>query len=134
MVCVQCHHKTQVINSRHQKRSNTVWRRRSCTNCGIIFTTNESADYGALWAVVAKNGRLSPFSRDKLMLSIYGSLQHRKTALSDAAGLADTVIARLAPSITGGSLSSASIKTTAQVALNRFDTLASTHYQAFHKE
>lgn len=134
MVCIQCHQKTQVINSRHQKRPNTVWRRRSCTKCTLIFTTTETADYSALWAVMASSGRLNPFSRDKLLLSIYNSLQHRKTAISDAAGLVDTIITKLSTTVSEGSLKSTSIRTITQVALNRFDIVASTHYQAFHKD
>lgn len=98
-----------------------------------MFSTEESAQYGGSWTVRDASGSVEPFSRDKLFLSLYQSCQHRPAALSDAGGLADTVIRRLAPRVKAGTLASQVIAQTAQVALNRFDRAASTHYQAFHK-
>jgi transcriptional repressor NrdR len=133
MVCIQCGAETQVFNSRHQKRSNQVWRRRKCLKCQAVFSTTESADYGALWAVIGKNGRLTPFSRDRLFLSLYNSLQHRHSAIKDANGLTTTVISKLTPLASNASLPSSVILSTVQLTLNRFDNVASVHYHAFHK-
>lgn len=133
MVCIQCGGETAVSNSRHQKRLNQVWRRRLCKSCGSVFTTEESADYAGSWAVQSHSGTISPFSRDKLLLSLHRSLQHRKSALNDASALTDTVIKKLSNSIKEGRLESQQIKQAAQVALNRFDKAASVHYAAFHK-
>jgi transcriptional repressor NrdR len=132
MVCIHCESKTQVINSRPQKRHNQVWRRRECLKCGAIFTTEESPLYNATWAVTSKKGVLQPFSRDKLFLSLYKSCQHRRTATSDAAGLTDTIIKKLASQSSGGLIDRHFIIQVAQVALNRFDDAASVHYRAFH--
>ncbi|HET7060465.1 MAG TPA: hypothetical protein VFH99_04115 [Candidatus Saccharimonadales bacterium] len=134
MVCVQCGGQTRVINSRHQRRANQVWRRRQCRNpqCGAVFTSEETAAYNAAWAVQGPSGKLAPFSRDKLLLSLYKSLEHRSTAVADAGGLADTVIKRLSGAVTDGVIESQAIVHAAQVALNRFDKAASTHYSAFH--
>lgn len=133
MVCVQCGSPTQVINSRHQKRANQVWRRRRCRQCSAVFTSEESAAYGAAWAVLGPSGALKPFSRDKLFLSLHRSLQHRSTALEDAAGLTDTVIEKLSGAVKDGVIESRTIVSTVQVALTRFDKAAGTHYAAFHK-
>jgi transcriptional repressor NrdR len=133
MVCIQCGGETAVTNSRHQKRLNQVWRRRHCKNCGSVFTTEESASYGGSWAVQGRSGVLSPFSRDKLLLSLHRSLQHRESALNDASALADTIIKKLSSSIKEGRLESQQVKQAVQVALNRFDKPASVHYAAFHK-
>lgn len=132
MVCIQCAGDTQVINSRQQKRANQVWRRRKCQRCASIFTSEETAAYGASWAVRVSSGGLTPFSRDKLFLSLHRSLQHRKTALADASGVADTVIKRLSGVVTEGVIESQAIIHAAQVALNRFDKAASVSYGAFH--
>ncbi len=132
MVCIQCGGQTQVINSRHQKRANQVWRRRKCRQCGAIFTSEETAAYGASWAVQGSRGGLAPFSRDKLFLSLYRSCQHRPTALADASGLADTVMKKLSIAVTDGVIDRQAIIHAAQVALNRFDKAASTSYAAFH--
>lgn len=134
MVCIHCGGETKVVNSRLQRRNNQVWRRRRCLNpdCGALFTSEESADYGSAWAVRNASGGLKPFSRDKLLLSLHGSLKHRPTALQDAGGLADTVIRRLAAAVTDGALESHAIISTTLVALNRFDKAAGVHYAAHH--
>ena len=133
MVCIQCGQKTQVINSRPQLRSNQVWRRRQCLECGAVFTTGERADYSAAWTVKVKTGQLEPFSRDRLLLSLHRSLQHRPSALADAAALTETIIKRLQSSVKDGAIASRTIIQVCQVALNRFDKATSVHYQAFHR-
>src|SRR6185437_9888562 len=104
MVCLNCGAKTHVINSRLQKRSNKTWRRRQCLVCQAVFTTEETANYGAAWLVQASDGSLMPFWRDKLMLSLYQACEHRQTALKDASELADTIIKKLASQIENGRL------------------------------
>jgi transcriptional regulator NrdR family protein len=133
MVCVHCGSKTSVVNSRHQKRLNQVWRRRRCRGCSAVFSTEETATYSGAWTVQDASGGLQPFSRDKLLLSLHRSLQHRPDALSAAAALTDTVIKKLLTLVENGRLEAQQIKNTVQVALNRFDKAASTHYAAFHK-
>ena len=133
MVCFICGGNTQVINSRHQKRPNHVWRRRNCVLCDAVFTTTETIDYTKSLRVRATNERrLEPLERDVLLLSLYKSLGHRPTALTDAAGLCSTIIAKIAPQAVDGVITTTIITQTALVALNRFDTLAAQHYQAFH--
>jgi len=134
MVCIHCGQKTHIINSRLQKRSNQVWRRRECLNCQAVFTTEEKTDYSAAWLVRDQSGALQPFSHLKLFLSLYKSCEHRKTALSDAEALTDTVIKKLlGRSATSPAIDRQLIIQTTLVALNRFDRAASSHYQAFHK-
>jgi transcriptional regulator NrdR family protein len=89
--------------------------------------------YEAEWAVISNTGALTPFTRDKLLLSLYESCKHRKSALSDAGALTDTIIKKLLPHAQHGRVSRTLIIQTAQVALNRFDTAASTHYTAYHQ-
>lgn len=132
MVCIHCGGKTHTNNSRPQKRSNQVWRRRQCLECGAVFTTEETADYAAAWRVRSKTGALEPFQRDKLFLSLYNACGHRSSAQSDASGLTDTVIAKLMTADLGGVISSTQISQIAQVALNRFDKAASSYYGVRH--
>lgn len=134
MVCYQCGHDLPVNNSRPQKRLNQVWRRRACTFCDAVYTTTESIDYTKSLFVRGKTGkRLVPFERDRLFLSLYKSLGHRPTALTDAGGLAGTITAKLAPLADAGIIDITRIIETTLVALNRFDKLAAQHYGAFHK-
>lgn len=134
MVCTYCGSETQVTNSRHQKRSNNVWRRRKCTACGAVFSTAEHVDYEKTWVVQYLDGQLSPFLRDKLFTSIFKSCQHRPTALDDAIGLTDTVIAAVHKDIRDGSLTSRDLATATLAVLKRFDQPAAISYRAFHAD
>jgi transcriptional repressor NrdR len=132
MVCIQCGQNTHVINSRHQIRANQVWRRRKCQSCGTVFSTEETASYQGSWIVRNAQGHVEPFSRDKLLLSLHRSCEHRKTALKDAGALSETIISKLSAATQDGVLESRQIVSAAQVALNRFDKAAGVHYAAFH--
>jgi transcriptional repressor NrdR len=132
MVCAVCGNETKVTNSRLQKRSNRVWRRRQCLKCAAIFTTEEAIDQGTVWLIRSSSGALRPFSRDQLFLSVFRACEHRKTALSDAGSLSDTIIRRLEGHVNDGRLDSAVVVQASLVALNRFDKTAATVYQAFH--
>jgi transcriptional repressor NrdR len=132
MVCTNCGGDTKVTNSRWLARNNKVWRRRQCLACTLVFTTEENTQYAVTWSVYEPSGSFTPFSRDKLFLSIYNCLQHRPTALKDAAGLTETVINRLPPHLTDMTLLRPQISQVTQVALNRFDKAASIQYQALH--
>ncbi len=133
MVCIYCGSETKVTNSRSQKRNNQVWRRRECLQCQAVFTTGEVAQYDSAWRVKNASGKLETFSRDKLFLSLHHVCQHRTTSVKDAGDLADTVIKKLAPQLSNGTIDRLAIIRTAQIALNRFDQVASLQYQALHK-
>jgi transcriptional regulator NrdR family protein len=134
MVCVYCSGATHIVNSRAQKRSNSVWRRRKCRDCGLIFSTEESVQYENIWLVVDPSGSYSPFSLDRLQMSLYRSCQHRQVALKDAAALTRTIIQKLRPKFSDGLISSQTIAQVSQVALNRFDRAASVNYGAYHRQ
>ena len=139
MVCIYCGSKTQVTNSRHQRRANQTWRRRECINCRAIFTTEEQAKLGEHWLVEHKNSKDSQkskfeaFERDVLFLSLYESLKHRNAPVKEAKDLTDTVISKLASTVRDGRLQTETIAQVCLVALNRFDKAAATSYEAFHK-
>ncbi len=136
MVCIYCGDKTQVINSRHQKRLNHGWRRRECLGCGAIFTTIEEAEYSTGLAVrttsSGKHTPTNPFSRDRLFVSILQAVGHRRTALEDAGALTATIIAKLLQSNANAAVSPDTIRQTSLETLQRFDTVAATHYKAYH--
>ncbi len=76
---------------------------------------------------------LELFSRDKLFISLYESLSHRKTALKDAGELSGTITTRLIPLIEAGILSTAVIFGCTQEVLERFDSAAAVYYRAHHR-
>lgn len=132
MVCIYCASSTNVVNSRLQKKTNQVWRRRQCTTCSSIFTTHENVDLSTAIMVGDTEKSLKPFSRDKLFISIYDSLRHRKSALSDAEALTATIIAKLRSVLQDGTLTNDQLVAISKETLERFDKTAATVYGAYH--
>ena len=131
MVCPYCSHETRVSNSRPQKRTNGIWRRRACINCGAVFSSTEQIDFEKS-IVVSMNNAYTPFLRDKLFLSVYESLKHRKTALRDATALTYTIISHVLIHVNDGVVSGDDIGRTSVDVLNRFDKTAATYFTAYH--
>ncbi len=136
MVCIYCGNKTEVTNSRAKARNPSVWRRRACKRCGAQFTTLELPSYGTALTVQGQDKKhLYPFSRDKLFLSLYQALGHRKAALDDATALTSTVVGHLFQNkmFKNGVLGSKDLSLTVYQVLKRFDPLAATSYKAYHQ-
>lgn len=131
MVCIYCSSGTQVTNSRHQKRTNQVWRRRKCLGCGAIFSTTEGVNTSQALSIHKNNG-LEPFQRDQLFVSVYDSLRHRKDALNDATALTSTILSTIYPLAQNAVVERDVLATVAATVLERFDKAAATHYRAFH--
>ena len=131
MVCPYCKKDSQVVNSRHQKRANSVWRRRKCTNCGAIWTSLERIEYASTWRV-RKGRTLTDFRLETLLISLYEALKHRKTPDIDAKYICDTVITKLA-SKKLAELPIELITATAHDILRRYDKVAAGLYNATHK-
>jgi transcriptional repressor NrdR len=132
MVCLYCSSRTRVANSRAQKRTNTIWRRRQCLDCGAVFTSIEEADLSRSLVVTNASKAFSAFQRDKLFLDVYEAVRHRKTAYADATALTGTIISRLLPQSAQGSVAAAQITDTVRQVLGAFDHAAATHYTAYH--
>jgi transcriptional regulator NrdR family protein len=130
MVCAYCGGKTEVTNSRHQKRLNQVWRRRHCLNCGATYSTHEQAAYESVWRVHSDKSPLVPFNKQKLFIELYKACEHRPTALADAMALTDTILGLLRAQATSGLLESKDIAITAHSVLKNFDTPAAVYYGA----
>lgn len=131
MVCIYCSGETKVTNSRLQKRANQIWRRRQCLECGALFSTEEQAitDTSILFIKIRHS---EPFQREKLLLSVYEALRHRKTAISDATALCETIWSQLYIRITDAKLARDDVVRVTHEVLKRFDKAAATAYLAFH--
>ena len=76
MICQICKKwETSVVDSRPTEDGTAIRRRRLCV-CSESFTTVERVQFRELM-VVKKNGRKSPFDREKLSKSIYIALKKR---------------------------------------------------------
>ena len=78
MLCPFCREKdTSVVDSRSTEDGTAVRRRRACTcGGGQRFTTFERVQFREL-TVIKKNGRRSPFDREKLSKSLFMALKKR---------------------------------------------------------
>ena len=132
MVCIYCAEATKVTNSRPSPQSRSTWRRRECSKCRGTFTTKEQADYTRTLRVKKSSGDLEPFQRDKLFLSLYQSLTHRKSAIDDAGHLTNNVITKLLDIQNNGLIDSIEIKHKAMYVISHFDQTASFYYQAHY--
>lgn len=96
MICVNCFHSsTNVINSRPSKKLPTIWRRRQCSQCAHIFTTDEMPRFSDI-TVVAADNRRQEFNPGMLVVSIAHAFQHNPEAgLSAAWELTRTVFMKI---------------------------------------
>lgn len=78
-------------------------------------------------------GQPVSFIREKLFLSLYKSLQHRPSILTDAVGLTDTVVVQIYAQAESGSITTEHISRLCLITLEHFDEAAAVHYRAFHK-
>jgi transcriptional regulator NrdR family protein len=81
-------------------------------------------------------GKLIPFKKEKLFLSIYKSCEHRPSALDDAIALTQTVMAKvtqsdLAPT---GKLPTSLLANSIFDTLMNFDKVSAVQYSAYHPE
>ena len=70
MKCQSCGHlKTRVLDSRPGKDNNHIRRRRYCPECDGRFTTFERLEEN-LPLVIKRDGRVEPFERNKMLVSV----------------------------------------------------------------
>jgi transcriptional regulator NrdR family protein len=134
MVCIYCGSTTRVTNSRRQKQSNQIWRRRLCLSCSAVFTSTESVDYPKSFALEMPDGSLRPFKKEKLFLSILKSCEHRKTALDDAIALTDTVLTKTLDSGSTSVLPAHQVVKNVHKALLHFDHASAVQFAAYHPD
>ena len=141
MVCMYCGDDTQVVNSRLQRRSNQIWRRRKCRACRAVFSSLEAVDFTTSLSLATSQNigssgkvktRLQPFSRDILFVSILDSCRHRKTAVGDATALTSTILGRILPLIHDGVIDRNDLIVIVAETLKRFDKAAHVYYAAYH--
>lgn len=133
MVCVYCGGETSVVNSRPQKKLNQIWRRRACLDCGATTTSTETYSLAGAFQVWYPGGEKYPFCRDRLFLSVYASLEHRKDAVEAASALTSTIIMQLFGDRLGASITSSDIIGRVTDTLTNFDHAASVYYASRHQ-
>ena len=95
MKCPFCNStETQVKDSRPTEDDAAIRRRRLCSNCGARFTSFERVQLRDL-TVIKKDGKRTPFNRDKLANSILIALRKRKIDSERVEKLISGIVRRL---------------------------------------
>ena len=95
MKCPFCNNpETQVKDSRPTEDGGAIRRRRLCLNCGSRFTSFERVQLRDL-TVIKKDGKRTPFNRDKLANSILVALRKRKVEAERVEKLISGIVRRL---------------------------------------
>ena len=88
MHCPFCKHPdSRVTDSRTSDDGSSIRRRRQCPECGMRFSTSETASL----TVVKRSGVIEPFSRHKIVNGVRKACQGRPVDEADLALLAQTV-------------------------------------------
>src|SRR5688572_10944780 len=127
MRCSKCGcQEDKVIDSRTSREGATIRRRRECLSCGHRFTTYEEIENEA-FAVVKRDDRREPFTRDKLHNSVRIACQKRPVSPQAIDNLVDKIVDELGdkydrevPSMAIGERVMAGLRTLDQVAYVRF--------------
>jgi transcriptional repressor NrdR len=132
MICINSSNEsTKVINSRANKKSPVVWRRRQGVVSGVTFTTYERPSLAENKQLLQEDGSKDTFNLGKLILSIAAAFTHNpKSAQYDSLWLAQSIEDRL--SMDNAALTPKIIATTTHTVLKRFDELAAIQYAAKH--
>jgi transcriptional repressor NrdR len=131
MVCIYCGKETRVTNSRLQKRSNQVWRRRQCEVCKAVFTTHETIDMSQT-LLVDSSGSQSPYLSDMLFVDLLQALDHRNDKFTAARELTSTITQKLLKLSEKPSFKPKTISKTTAAVLKNFDKRAWLRYVAEH--
>lgn len=95
MRCPFCGHEdTQVKDSRPTEDGSSIRRRRFCPACGARFTTFERVQLREL-TILKRNGRRTPFDRDKLMRSILIATRKRPIEPERVERMVNGIVRRL---------------------------------------
>lgn len=132
MVCIYCGSETKITNSRSQAKGVRTWRRHACTQCRAIITTFEDVDIALSHRIAKRSGAIEAFSESKLFVSVFRSLDHRKSAPDDARALTRTIINQLLAQ-KQSLVESTSVSSLVSTILKRFDSAAAVRYQSFQQ-
>ena len=131
MICPICKKgETSVVDSRPTEDGTSIRRRRLCV-CGERFTTFERVQFRELM-VVKKNGRKSPFDREKLSKSIYIALKKRPID-TDTVEKFITNISRNLEELGQSEISSNTIGTMVMDALKNLDPVAYVRFASVYR-
>lgn len=133
MFCVNCFHPTTAVNnSRPHKKQPSIWRRRTCQQCGAVFTTYERPSLAENTPVSLPSGATEQFNLGRLIISIAKAFHHApQEAQTNALWLAQTVEDQLSTQLK--TITPEDIEVIVHQVLKQYDELAAVQYAAQHQ-
>ena len=132
MRCPFCAHEdSQVKDSRPSDDGAAIRRRRSCPQCNGRFTTFERVQLREL-VILKRNGRRTPFDRDKLERSIRIAMQKRPIDPERIDQMLSGIVRRL-ESLGDTDIPSKTIGEIVMESLARIDTVAYVRFASVYK-
>ena len=133
MKCPFCGHSdTQVKDSRPSDDGSAIRRRRSCPQCSGRFTTFERVQLRELM-ILKRNGRRTPFDRDKLERSLNVALRKRPVQAEQVEQLVSRITRQL-ESLGETEIASSVVGDFIMKALKGVDEVAYVRYASVYKD
>ena len=133
MKCPFCGHQdTQVKDSRPSDDGSAIRRRRSCPNCNGRFTTFERVQLREL-VILKRNGRRTPFERDKLERSLGVALRKRPVQADQVEQMVNRIVRQL-ESLGETEIQSSTVGDFIMKALKGVDEVAYVRYESVSKD
>ncbi|WP_298123581.1 transcriptional regulator NrdR [Brevundimonas sp.] len=123
---------TQVKDSRPSDDGSAIRRRRSCPNCQGRFTTFERVQLREL-VILKRNGRRTPFDRDKLERSLSVALRKRPVQPEQVEQMVSRIVRQL-ESLGETEIASSAVGDFIMKALKSVDEVAYVRYASVYKD
>lgn len=123
---------TKVIDSRYNQTGDITRRRRQCIQCDGRFTTYERVEE-VMPAVIKKDGRREPYSRDKILSGLQKACQKRPVTTQQI----ELVLSQIEKRIQSFGLKEIPAKTIGKMvmgALHRLDKVAYIRFASVYRE
>ena len=133
MKCPFCQHiDNKVLDSRLTPDSDSIRRRRECTQCVKRFTTYERIEMFDI-SVIKRDGRREPFSREKVLKGVLRACEKRPVKREDMERIVDIVEAALRQS-DKEEVSSRKIGEMVMLELAKLDDVAYVRFASVYKK
>ena len=120
------------MDSRESRDGDSIRRRRECLNCGKRFTSYERLEEVPIF-IIKKDGRLEPFSRQKLLRGIMSACQKRPISLEKLEEIVGDIQTKLVE-LTSREVPSMTLGELVMDALKRLDSVAYVRFASVYRD
>jgi transcriptional repressor NrdR len=133
MRCPKCQYdETKVLDSRPVEEGMAIRRRRQCEKCEFRFSTYEEIEILEL-AVVKREGKKEPYSREKLERGIRRAFEKREHTDESMRKLITGIEQEIQKKAEGGEIASAEIGEIAMKKMKRVDKVAYIRFASVYR-